>query len=593
MKINKDILTAIVISLAILLAWGAFTKMFDSGKTQPAAAVDVPTPTATATAAAPMPTATAAPASTVTAPAAVNSAAAAAGNMAATISGAFETVVKDPAKINPERLSNSKVEVVFGSPDSAMIEEIILKDYRTPDRDAAIVLDNNLSSTYTLIPKLQPGALSVCGAMPWVEESLINHGRDDAGKSYTVERLLDSPAGKFKLTQIWTLGDNYVISCDIAFSGTAAGPLPIGTVYVSGGGLDGVTGLSGSSLRGAAHRFDYSTAAGKFASKDVDDDDYNQNIEPMTWIGVSNKYFAAALGSDRPFTPVFERVKYDEKNKRYLAGIGARLDNVVVPAAGAAPLIYHFNYFAGPKVAEALTQLAPNADNMMHLSYRWLDPLANLMLSVLLWLHGFCGSYGWSIIILTLIIRLLLFPITRRANLSMKRMATVQPKIKAIREEFKDRPELMNQKTMELYRSEKINPLGGCLPLLLQFPIFIALYAALSGAVQLRHVGFWWSPDLAGPDTVAHLFGLPINPLVLSMTLLMVLQQHMTPSAMDPMQKKMMYLMPIVMLFFFYDLPSGLTLYWTVSQIFSILQMYLQRKWDNQPETPKNAGAKS
>ncbi|MDD4818496.1 MAG: membrane protein insertase YidC [Victivallaceae bacterium] len=591
MKFNKDILTAIVISLVILLAWGPLSKFFDSGASAPvdrAAAAQAPSATSAVQPASATQTAN------NPAPVAVPLAAPAGEQVAAaTISGAFETGVAEPAKINPERLSNAKIEVVFSAPDLAMIDEIVLKDYRTPDRDAAIVLDNNLSSRYTLIPKLQPGALSVCGAVPWREKSLINHGRDNLGESYTVERLIAAPTGEFKLAQTWTIGDGYIIACDIAFSGTAADPLPLGTVFVSGGDLDGVTGLAGSSLRGAAHRFDYSTAAGKFASKDVDDDDYNHDTAPMSWIGVSNKYFAAALGADRPFTPVFERVQYDAKDKRYLAGIAARLDNVTVPAAGAAPLSFHFNYFAGPKVADALTGLAPNADNMMHLSYRWLDPLANLMLNVLLWLHKFCGSYGWSIIILTLIVRLLLFPITRRANLSMKRMAAVQPKIKAIREEFKDRPELMNQKTMELYRTEKINPLGGCLPLLLQFPIFIALYAALSGAVQLRHVGFWWSPDLAGPDTVAHLFGLPVNPLVLSMTLLMVLQQHMTPTAMDPMQKKMMYLMPLVMLFFFYDLPSGLTLYWTVSQIFSILQMYLQRKWDNQPETPKNAGAKS
>ena len=160
----------------------------------------------------------------------------------------------------------------------------------------------------------------------------------------------------------------------------------------------------------------------------------------------------------------------------------------------------------------------------------------------------------------------------------MKKMQVIQPLIKELREKYKNEPQILQAKTMELYREHKVNPVGGCLPILLQIPVFFALYRVLEGAVQLRQVPFLWSPDLAGPDTVAVFFSVPINPLVLAMTGLMVLQQHITPTAMDPMQKKMMMFMPIVMLFFFYNLPSGLTLYWTVSQIFSIAQLYFQNR---------------
>ena len=154
--------------------------------------------------------------------------------------------------------------------------------------------------------------------------------------------------------------------------------------------------------------------------------------------------------------------------------------------------------------------------------------------------------------------------------------------VAALREKYKDNPQLLNSKMMELYREEKVNPFGGCLPILLQIPVFFALYATLDGAVQLRQVSFLWAKDLAAADTVAkiplYFYDLPINPLVLMMTALMMIQQRMTPMAMDPMQKKMMLMMPVVMLIFLYDLPSGLTLYWTVSNFFSIIQLKLQQK---------------
>jgi YidC/Oxa1 family membrane protein insertase len=169
----------------------------------------------------------------------------------------------------------------------------------------------------------------------------------------------------------------------------------------------------------------------------------------------------------------------------------------------------------------------------------------------------------------------------------MKRMQTLQPKIKEIRDQYKDNPQLMNSKVMELYKSEKVNPLGGCLPILLQIPVFFALYATLDGAVELRQVPFLWAADLARPDTIAHIFSLPINPLIIVMCGLMLVQQKLTPSAMDPMQQKMMLLMPVFMLVFLYSLPSGLTLYWTVSQIFSILQLLVQNKTNKKDAVPQ------
>jgi len=218
----------------------------------------------------------------------------------------------------------------------------------------------------------------------------------------------------------------------------------------------------------------------------------------------------------------------------------------------------------------------------MHLAWGPLDYLARLLLWILVKFHGLLGSYGWSIVLLTVVVRAVFYPLTARGNASMRKMQIVQPQLKEIREKYKSNPQLMNTKMMELYRKEGVNPFGGCLPILLQIPVFFALYATLDGAVELRQVPFLWCKDLAAADTVAkiplYFFDLPVNPLVLAMTALMVIQQHMTPMSMDPVQKKMMALMPIVMLFMLYDLPSGLTLYWTVSNFFSIIQLKLQQK---------------
>jgi YidC/Oxa1 family membrane protein insertase len=194
--------------------------------------------------------------------------------------------------------------------------------------------------------------------------------------------------------------------------------------------------------------------------------------------------------------------------------------------------------------------------------------------------------------------------LTSKGNESMRKMQKVQPLFKELKEKYKDDPQLLNQKMTELYRKEGINPLAGCLPILLQIPIFFALYAMLDNAIALRHVSFLWAKNLAAADTVfsiplgftlpfANISAIPVNPLVLMMTALMIIQQRMTPNAsMDPAQKRMMMMMPIIMLIFLYSLPSGLTLYWTVSNLCSIIQLWLQQKRNRALEAAANGKSK-
>lgn len=310
--------------------------------------------------------------------------------------------------------------------------------------------------------------------------------------------------------------------------------------------------------------------------------------KPVDWAGSSNKFFASLLFVDtvaggvsagtrieRNYLPMPEK----PTDQYVIPSVGIAMKNITIPASSSMA-ISSMRYYFGPKEMSEIRKLPPSVMDAMHISYfSWFEFLARPMVRFLVYLNSIFHSYGIAIIVLTLLVRLIFWPVTQKANNSMRKMQKLKPKMDELREKYKDNPQELNMRMMELYRNEKVSPLGGCLPILLQIPVFFALYSALDSAVELRHVSFLWAADLARPDLIGPQIDLPffgptgLHPLVIAMTLLMVLQQKMTPSNMDPMQQKMMMFMPVIMLFMLYNLPSGLTLYWTVSQIFSILQM--------------------
>lgn len=474
-------------------------------------------------------------------------------------------------------------------PDAGAVRRITLKTYRTADRKQDIVIDQVPSEKTGAA--LQPGALGVF--LPDARLVTAAVVRSELrGRTYTLVRdVIAAEVFPLRVTQVWTLGEGNVLEMTLSVANTGKVPAALARLAVSGGELQAWSNVSGDVIRMDSFRLDYYSANGAYTDVNADakDSKFFRQADGLVWEALSNKFFISILRSEQPFSLYQARVLEPGQSERYFAAAGAAYANVRIEPGAASE--WRFRLYAGPKTTANLKAFAPDADRTMHLAWGPLDYLARLLLWVLIRLKGLCGSYGWSIIILTILVRLLFWPATAKANASMKKMSKVQPQIQKLREKYKDNPQLLNSKMMELYRIEGVNPMGGCLPILLQIPVFFALYATLDGAVELRQVAFWWSPDLAAPDTVGHIFGLPINPLVLAMTLLMVLQQRLTPSAMDPMQQKMMLLMPVVMLFFLYNLPSGLTLYWTVSQIFSILQMLLQKHYNTAAPAPQAGSA--
>jgi YidC/Oxa1 family membrane protein insertase len=206
------------------------------------------------------------------------------------------------------------------------------------------------------------------------------------------------------------------------------------------------------------------------------------------------------------------------------------------------------------------------------------------------WLYGLSHNYGVAIILLTIITRIPFFPLISKGQKSMKKLADIQPKMAEIREKYKNDPQKMQQEMMALYKTNKVSPMGGCLPMLLQMPVFFALYSTLSTAIELRQAPFMlWIKDLAQPDTlfghiphaIPFLGGFALGPLPLLMGATSFVQQKMTPSTADPKQQKIMMLMPIMFTFIFLNFSSGLVLYWLVNNILSIAQQfYINKKSD-------------
>jgi YidC/Oxa1 family membrane protein insertase len=244
--------------------------------------------------------------------------------------------------------------------------------------------------------------------------------------------------------------------------------------------------------------------------------------------------------------------------------------------------------YLGPKERQALVAAGANLSKALVYSYYWLpDVMAKYLMAFLRFCNtGFevggikipgTHNYGWDIILLTILIKILFIPLTHKSMKSMKRMQEIQPQIAKLREKFKDDKAALNKATMELFRDKKVSPLGSCWPMFLQLPVFIALYQALSYAIELRHAPFLCIPsiylcinDLSAPDPYY------VTPVLMGGT--MVLQQWLTPSGGDPMQKKMMLLMPVVFTYLFLNFPSGLVLYWLVNNVLSIGQQLITNR---------------
>ncbi len=277
-------------------------------------------------------------------------------------------------------------------------------------------------------------------------------------------------------------------------------------------------------------------------------------------------------------------------------------------------LIYNYAVYAGPKEYKGLAQLSESLNNDLEEIMGFggfFGFFSKILLLSMNWLHSLNIPYGWTIVVITIIIKLIFWPLTQASTRSMKRMAKIQPELQAIREKYKEDPQRLNVEMMRMMKEKKVSPLGGCLPMVIQMPIFFGFFFMIKSAIELRGASFMWACDLSVADTIFTIpglgwlpflgvpgEGLPINPMPILMCVTMLYQMSLTPQSptMDPTQQKIMKFMPMMFILFLYRYSSGLTLYWTVNNILSIIQTKIVRNQDDDddtksPSSPSKPGA--
>jgi YidC/Oxa1 family membrane protein insertase len=281
----------------------------------------------------------------------------------------------------------------------------------------------------------------------------------------------------------------------------------------------------------------------------------------IVWSGYSSKYFLNAIdpqdSSEQLFIstgPGFVENKFTSGPLTLLADQEASLE--------------YTSYF-GPKDDKFLLAAGHQFDDVIN--YGFFHPLSKPLMVVLKFFYKFIGNYGFAVILLTVCIKLIFWPLTQKSYKSMKGMQKLQPEMKKMREKYGSDKQKLNQEMMAFYKENKVNPMGGCLPMVIQIPVFFALYRVLLGSIELRHAPFMlWITDLSAKDPYY------VTPLIMGVT--MFLQQKMSPTNMDPTQEKIMLMMPVVFTFMFLNFPAGLVLYWLTNNLLTILQQYLIRR---------------
>jgi YidC/Oxa1 family membrane protein insertase len=400
---------------------------------------------------------------------------------------------------------------------------------------------------------------------------VLGASASDAGVLYTADRqaltLSGASAGDIVLTgrtaagqdvekRLRFTGNAYVFEVAAAVRGGES-PQSIGLVmpHLEHQGLDG----SGRATDAAVilSNGKISETALTADAKDLKP----HQVPDASWVAFSVPFFAGAVVAT---SPAGDAASVEPIGSKTII----RLDEPVANGRAA------FKIFMGPKAKEVLEEAGLDLSRLVDFGWFWF--IAIPMLNALRWLHRLTGNWGVDIILLTILVRAATMPLTQKSFRSMKDMQRIQPQLKRLQEQYKDDQAKLQKEMMELYKRNNVNPFAGCLPMVLQIPIFVGLYNALSHAIELRHAPFaLWITDLSAPERMP-LLGWHIPVMTILMGASMLVQQWLTPQqTADPAQRQVMMIMPIAFTFMFYNFPSGLVLYWLVSNLLGIAQQYV------------------
>ena len=485
--------------------------------------------------------------------------------------GPKRELIPEAERGSPDITVETGLYVAVFSGSGPQIKSFQLKEYRSKlEKDSPLkeLVQVNNKDGYGLslgflgenIPNIEWGSYKVnrqdiavkAGDQP---ESLIYEWESPQGIRIRTEFLLYADKYEIGLSVTVANKSDYVIDDTLLFN-IAHVPQEMRRSY---GSFEGMALLLGNKLE--------EVKEGKIQGK--------QFLGQISWIAYEEPYFMTAI--------ISENDKKATAKGAVLPDGEIRISYIPSPfnLGKNESTIRNFTLYLGPRDLYILKTLNKNLEKAVN--FGWFDIIAKPLLVALRFFNKYLSNYGLSIILLTILIKILFWPLTRKSYQSMKEMRKLQPMMAKLREKYKNNKQEMNKQLMGLYKTYKINPMGGCLPMLVQMPVFFAFYRILPNSIELRHAPFvLWVNDLSAPERLfsfpftiplmAPPYGIPI--LTLLMGASMFLQQKMTPMTGDPAQAKMMMLLPIVFTFLFINFPSGLVLYWLVNNILSIAQQY-------------------
>ncbi|WP_343584421.1 membrane protein insertase YidC [Herbaspirillum sp.] len=557
MDIKRTVLW-VVFSFSLLLLWDSWMRhnghqsmFFPSANQTQEQAANPAAPVANPAAGSPVPQAAATPAAVP-----VDAAAAPAAGKGETI-----TITTDVVKADIDTLGG----------ELKRLELLKQRDVVDPSKNL-VLFDSGAAHTYLaetgLIGGAFPNHKSLFVAKPGART--LDNGNE-------VQLVLEAEQGGVKLTKTYTFKrDSYLI--DVQHTVTNGSGAPINpSLYLQllrDGNKPGGESHFYSTFTGPA----VYTEAGKFEKmtfeKIAEGKAEHAKQADNGWIALVQHYFVSA------FVPPQGKARsiVTEQVKPNLFSVAS-----IIPMGEVAPgasVTMDAKLYSGPQESKVLEAVAPGLELVK--DYGWLTLIAKPIFWLMTHIHAIVGNWGWTIILLTVLIKLIFFPLSAASYRSMAKMKAVSPRMQAIRERHKGDPQAMNREMMAMYKTEKINPLGGCLPIAIQIPVFISLYWVLLASVEMRGAPWLgWIHDLTAPDTLfgtIPYFNLPVGLLPIIMAASMFLQTKLNPTPPDPVQAKVMMFMPLVFSFMFFFFPSGLVLYWVTNNILSIAQQWVITK---------------
>jgi YidC/Oxa1 family membrane protein insertase len=528
------------------------------------------------------------------------------------------------------------VDYVFTSHGGG-ISRVVLKEHFDDKKKGTPIVLNEFGNFPIGALAEQPGDESFVN-QPWTMNV------DDTGRTVTFERTDD--IRKIKTTKKFTvpekpdesnkrrvkLRSEYLVNLEVKYTNVGATPMMVPKTFLHLGGAAPINEHEVRLYQGfdywrdGSNNFqsvDWFSAGGFLFWKNDERPVYRQDRDLIRWGAVTNQYFttmATMIGGEDK----------SEDEQRSLLGTTAWAKRRVITAdewrrptewrptghvlSGNTPLhqvdgaiglpefaitpqqeiTRTYQIYAGPREYRRLRLLDHKEEDVLDygtflgIPTGWFSKgLLNAMNGIYYYITG---NYALAIVLLTILVKAILWPLQSKANKNMKKMAELQPQMKTLQEKYKEDPVKFQQEMGKMWKKAGVNPLSGCWPIFIQIPVFIGFYNMLGKAVELRYHGFWWVQDLAAPDTVGHVLGIPINPLPLLMAGTMFLQMKMAPQGGDPMQRKIFMFMPLIFVVLCYNFASALALYWTVQNIISIVQLVINRS--NQPVLAHPAPAK-